>query len=77
MRTCLHTLRWKLRNGSEKLFPFRVRSIIEVMAEWIQEGQLTFDRSANKEAVTYHDSCNLTRNGGLLEETAHCPACGD
>ena len=62
------TLRWEAPKWFGETFPFRVRSIIEVMAEWIQEGQLTFDRSANKEAVTYHDSCNLTRNGGLLEE---------
>ena len=62
------TLRWEAPKWFGGAFPFRVRSIIEVMAEWIQEGRLTFDRSANQEAVTYHDSCNLTRNGGLLEE---------
>ena len=62
------TLRWEAPKWFGETFPFRVSSIIEVTAEWIQEGQLTFDRSANKEAVTYHDSCNLTRNGGLLEE---------
>jgi Fe-S oxidoreductase len=62
------TLRWEAPKWFGGAFPFRVRSIIEVMAEWIQEGRLTFDRSANREAVTYHDSCNLTRNGGLLEE---------
>jgi hypothetical protein len=62
------TLRWEAPKWFGEAFPFRVRSIIEVMAEWIQEGRLTFDRSANPEPVTYHDSCNLTRNGGLLEE---------
>ena len=62
------TLRWEAPIWFGEAFPFRVRSIIEVMAEWVQEGRLTFDRSSNKEAVTYHDSCNLTRNGGLLEE---------
>jgi Fe-S oxidoreductase len=62
------TLRWEAPKWFGEAFPFRVRSIIEVMAEWVQEGRLTFDRSVNKEAVTYHDSCNLTRNGGLLEE---------
>ena len=62
------TLRWEAPKWFWEAFPFRVRSIIEVMAGWIQEGRLTFDRSSNKEAVTYHDSCSLTRNGGLLEE---------
>jgi hypothetical protein len=61
-------LRWEAPKWFGETFPFRVRSIIEVMAEWIQEGRLTLDRNANREPVTYHDSCNLTRNGGLLEE---------
>ena len=62
------TLRWEAPNWFGGALTFRVRSIIEVMAEWIQDGRLKCDRSANREAVTYHDSCNLTRNGGLLEE---------
>ena len=62
------TLRWEAPKWFGEAFPFRVRSIIEVMAEWIKEGRLTLDRNANREPVTYHDSCNLTRNGGLLEE---------
>ena len=61
-------LRWEAPKWFGGTFPFRVRSIIEVMAEWIEEGRLTIDRNANREPVTYHDSCNLTRNGGLLEE---------
>jgi Fe-S oxidoreductase len=62
------TLRWEAPKWFGGEFPFRVRSIIEVMAEWIETGCLHLDRSANPLPVTYHDSCNLTRNGGLLEE---------
>lgn len=62
------TLRWEAPKWFGGEFPFRVRSIIEVMAEWIQAGRLPLDPKANPEPVTYHDSCNLTRNAGLLEE---------
>jgi Fe-S oxidoreductase len=63
-----NALRWEAPKWFGSEFPFRVRHIIEVMAEWIKEGRLPLDKSANPELVTYHDACNLTRNGGLLEE---------
>jgi Fe-S oxidoreductase len=44
-----------------------VRSIVEVLADYVQEGRLRLDPSVNTEPVTYHDSCNLARNGGLVE----------
>jgi Fe-S oxidoreductase len=61
-------LRWEAPKWFGEAFPFRVRSIIEVVAEWISEGRLIVDSNANPEPVTYHDSCNLTRAGGLVEE---------
>lgn len=63
-----NTLRWEAPKWFGGEFPFRVRHIIEVMAEWIKEGRLPLDKTANPDPVTYHDACNLTRNGGLLEE---------
>ncbi len=60
--------RWDVPNWFGPNFPFRVRSILEVIAEYIADGRLKLDPSANPEPVTYHDSCNLARNGGLIEE---------
>jgi hypothetical protein len=60
--------RWEAPNWFGPEFTFRVRSIVEVMAEYIAGGLLTLDPTANPEPMTYHDSCNLTRSGGLLEE---------
>ncbi|MEW6033699.1 MAG: (Fe-S)-binding protein [Chloroflexota bacterium] len=62
------TLRWEAPKWFGGPLPFRVRSIIELMAEWVSSGAIKLDPDANPEPITYHDSCNLARNGGLLEE---------
>lgn len=48
--------------------PFEVKSIIELVDEYIREGRLKLNSEANKEPVTYHDPCQLARNGGVIEE---------
>lgn len=60
--------RWDVPNWFASEFDFTVRSLIEVLAEYIQDEKIRVDPTAIPEGVTYHDSCNLARNGGLIEE---------
>ncbi len=60
--------RWDVPNWFAGEFNFKVRSLIDVLVEYIREGKIRVDSTAIPEAITYHDSCNLARNGGLIEE---------
>ncbi len=47
---------------------FEIKSILEVMADYVRQGKLRFDPSKNKQIITLHDPCNLVRLGGIVEE---------
>ncbi len=59
---------WEAPNWFGETFPFRIRSIVEVLAEYIQKGILQVNPDVHTEPVTYHDSCNLARTGGIFKE---------
>jgi Fe-S oxidoreductase len=48
--------------------PFKVSSITEVHARFIREGRIKLDRSKYADLITYHDPCQLARNGGVIAE---------
>ena len=47
---------------------FEVKSIIQIIADYIRWGRIKLDPSRNKKRVTLHDPCNLVRLGGIIEE---------
>ena len=48
--------------------PFKVSSITEVHARYIREGRIKLDTSKFEGGITYHDPCQIARNGGVIEE---------
>lgn len=51
--------------------PFRVSSITEVHARYLREGRIRVDKSKVTQPVTYHDPCQLARNGGVIDEARY------
>jgi len=60
--------RWEAPQWLNRRFPFPVKSVLEVAAEYLREGRIRLDPSKNKKPLTLHDPCNLVRLGGIIEE---------
>lgn len=48
--------------------PFEVSSITEVHARYLREGRIKLDNTKIDDPVTYHDPCQIARNGGVIDE---------
>lgn len=48
--------------------PFKVTSITEVHARYIREGKISLNNSGAEGLITYHDPCQIARNGGIIDE---------
>lgn len=53
--------------AKEKL-PFKIRAVVDVMHDYLQEGKINLKPGSLIEPVTYHDPCQVGRNGGFYEE---------
>ncbi|NIM17032.1 MAG: (Fe-S)-binding protein [Candidatus Aminicenantes bacterium] len=60
--------RWEAPEWLSKKYGFEVKSILEVVADFIREGRIKLDPAKNQKPVTLHDPCNLVRLGGIIEE---------
>ncbi len=55
----------KQMSGSQ---PFTVSSITEVHARYLRQGRIKLDKAKISGPVTYHDPCQIARNGGVIDE---------
>ena len=63
-------MRWDGPNLVGKAFNFKVRHILEVLDEFRQDGRLKIS-SKETQKLTYHDPCQISRRGGVIEEPRH------
>jgi Fe-S oxidoreductase len=48
--------------------PFKVVTFVELIERYLNEGRIKLDKSKTKGRVTYHDPCQIARNGGIYEQ---------
>jgi Fe-S oxidoreductase len=48
--------------------PFTVSSITDVHARYLRQGRITLDKQKTSGRVTYHDPCQMARNGGVIDQ---------
>lgn len=61
------SFRWEGADWLQEAYPLRMRSMLEVLEEYLDQGRIQVDPAKNAERVTLHDPCNLVRWGGIVE----------
>ncbi|MFA4986086.1 MAG: (Fe-S)-binding protein [Candidatus Brocadiia bacterium] len=61
------SFRWEGPNWTAAKYSRPVRSILELMVQYLETHRIKADRTKNLARVTLHDPCNLVRWGGLIE----------
>lgn len=51
---------------------FGVITILQLVDRYLREGRIKLDKSETEGRVTYHDPCQIARNGGIYEEPRNC-----
>jgi Fe-S oxidoreductase len=63
-------LRWEGPNLIKRAFPFKVRHVLEVLDELSAQGRLRLQGTEDAR-LTYHDPCQISRQGGVVEPPRH------
>jgi len=61
------SFRWEGPNWIGSEYPIPVRSVLELLEEYLDRGRIRLDPEKNEKRVTLHDPCNLVRWGGISE----------
>lgn len=48
--------------------PFKVVAFVELIARYLREGRIGLEKGHVEGRLTYHDPCQIARNGGIYEE---------
>jgi Fe-S oxidoreductase len=60
--------RWEAPNWLEMKFDFKTLNLVELLGIYLRENRIKVDKSLNNKRYTIHDPCNISRNGGLMNE---------